>query len=74
MITVAFIILMLGVFGKMCIWGLKASWSIFKFCMWIVFLPLLLIAMVIGGLVYIALPIVIVVGIISLIIHASEAN
>ncbi len=42
------------------------AWGISKFLLTIVILPLILIGMVVGGLLYIAFPILIVIGIITL--------
>ena len=67
MLELIFAICMLYVFGKMLIWGIKAAWGIAKIFWTIIFLPVTLIGMVIGGLMYIAFPILIVIGLISLI-------
>ena len=58
---------MFYVFGKMLIWGIKAAWSIAKIFWSIIFLPMVLVGMVLGGLMYIAFPILIIVGIVSLV-------
>ena len=57
MLTLLFIICMFGVFGKLFFFGLKAAWGISKFILTLVFLPLILIVMVAGGLISLALPI-----------------
>lgn len=44
----------------------QMAWGISKFLLTIVILPLILIGMVVGGLLYIAFPILIVIGIITL--------
>ena len=69
MLTLLFIICMFGVFGKLFFFGLKAAWGISKFILTLVFLPL--IVMVAGGLISLALPILLVIGIVGLI--ASKA-
>ncbi|MCQ4775120.1 hypothetical protein NE634_15545 [Lacrimispora saccharolytica] len=66
MLTLLFIVCMFGVYGKLFCFGIKAAWGISKFVLTIVFFPLLLIGMLAGGLLYLALPILLVVGIISL--------
>ena len=71
MLTLLFIICMFGVFGKLFFFGLKAAWGISKFILTLVFLPLILIVMVAGGLISLALPILLVIGIVGLI--ASKA-
>ena len=71
MLTLLFIICMFGIFGKLFCFGLKAAWGISKFILTIVFLPLILIGMVVGGLLYLALPILIVIGIIGFILSKA---
>lgn len=67
MITILFGVCMLWVFGKLLVFGIKAAWGIAKMFFTIIFLPVILIGMVMGGLIYIALPIVLIMGIILLI-------
>lgn len=62
-----FFILMILIFGKILMFGIKATWGFLKVLVYIVFLPLILVLMFLGGLIYIAFPILIVVGILSLI-------
>lgn len=64
--TVLFFILFFMIFGKLIGFAFKATWSIMKVMLYIVFLPLILIGMVFKGLVFVALPILLVVGLISL--------
>lgn len=71
MLTLLFIICMFGVFGKLFCFGVKAAWGISKFVLTIVFLPLILLVMVAGGLIFIALPVLLVIGVVGLI--ASKA-
>ncbi|SFI41722.1 hypothetical protein SAMN04487830_1651 [Pseudobutyrivibrio sp. OR37] len=71
MLAFIFSIMMLVVFGKMLGLAIRASWTIFKVVMTLVFLPVILIGMCIAGLFYIAIPILIVIGIISLIASAT---
>jgi len=71
MLTALFVILMLVVFGKLLVFAIKASWGVIKILFTIIFLPLILIGLVIAGLTSIALPILLVIGVISLI--ASHA-
>ena len=67
MLTLLFGICMLVLFGKLLVFGIRAAWGISKIVLTIVFLPIILIALVEGGLLYIALPILIVLGLISLV-------
>ena len=66
MLELLFLIFLLGIFGKLFFFGLRAAWGISKLLLTIVFLPLILIAMVFGGLLYLAFPILIIIGILSL--------
>ena len=65
MLTVLFVILLFVVFGKLLILSIKAAWGITKIIFTLICLPVILIVLVIGGLIYIALPILIIVGIVS---------
>lgn len=67
MLEILFAVCMLWVFGKMLIFGIKAAWGIAKIFWSIIFLPVVLVGLVLGGLMYIAFPILIIIGIISLI-------
>ena len=67
MLTVLFIVGMIGIFGRLLGFAFQMTWGIVKVLLTLVFLPILLIVMVIGGLIYIALPILAVIGIISLV-------
>lgn len=66
MLELIFAICMFWVFGKLLIFGIKAAWGISKIFFTIILLPVLLIGMVLGGLIYLALPLVIIIGLISL--------
>ncbi|MCR5656434.1 MAG: hypothetical protein K6G06_03125 [Butyrivibrio sp.] len=66
MLSLLFIILFFAVFGKMVSFAFKATWSIFKVVMYLVFLPMIIIGFVIGGFIYIAIPVLIIIGIASL--------
>ena len=54
MLTLLFIILMFGIFGKMIGLAFRATWGITKIFFRLIFLPLVLIGLVLGGLIYIA--------------------
>ncbi len=62
MLTLLFIICMLGVFGKIFTLVLKGTWGLTKILFSLVFLPVILIGMAVSGLIVIALPILIVIG------------
>ena len=65
MLELLFTILMFVVFGKILIFALKATWGISKILVSVVLLPLVLIILVFSGLIVLALPILIIVGIVS---------
>ena len=67
MLSLLFAICMIWVFGKLFIFGIKAAWGISKFIVTVVLLPLVLIGLVVGGFIYLAFPILLVVGIVSLV-------
>ena len=57
---------MIMVFGKLIGFAIRAAWGISKVIVTLVFLPLILIGLVLGGLIYLALPILFVVGLVTL--------
>ena len=71
MLSLLFVICMIGFIWKLFVFGLKASWGIMKLLCTVVFLPVILIGMVLGGLLYIAFPLLIIGGIIALVISRS---
>ena len=72
MITL-FIILMFMFFGKMIIFGIKAAWGLGKFVIGLILLPILIIGVIAAGLIYLALPLLVIAGVILLIRKAAEA-
>lgn len=66
MLTFIFTILMFIVFGKLLIFAIKATWSISKIVFSLVLLPLFLVGLVLKGLITLAFPILLVVGLIVL--------
>ena len=66
MLALLFTICMIWFVGKFVVFGLKASWGIMKLLCTVIFFPVSLIGMVLGGLMYIAFPLLIVGGIIAL--------
>lgn len=71
MLTLIFTILMLLIFGKLIGFAVKAAWGISKIICTVVLLPLFLIGLVFAGLIGIAFPILLIVGIVSLLIPKS---
>lgn len=66
MLSILFTILMIMVFLKLIGLAIKATWGISKVLVTFVFFPLLLIGLVLGGLLYVAFPILIIVGLVLL--------
>ena len=65
MMTILFFILFFMIFGKLVGFAFRATWGIMKVMLYIVFLPVIQLGMVMGGLIYIALPILLIVGLLS---------
>ena len=66
LLTILFMVCLFGFIGKLIGFAFKFSWSMIKVAFYLVFLPFILIAMVVGGLLYIAFPILVVAMIIGL--------
>ena len=66
MLSLLFTICMIWFVGKLFAFGLKASWGIMKLLCTVIFFPVILIGMVLGGLMYIAFALLIVGGIVAL--------
>lgn len=66
--TLLFIFLMLGIFGKLIGLAFRATWGITKIFFRLIFLPVVLIGLVLAGLMYIALPLLVVIGIAVLVL------
>ncbi len=73
MLTIIFTVALLWVAWKMLILELKAAWGIIRILCTVFLFPLLLFGMVCAGLLYIAAPILIIIGIIVLIRSAAGA-
>lgn len=72
MLTLIFLVLMLAVFGKLLLLSMKAAWGITKILFTLVFLPIGLLLLVFGGMIYLALPILVIIGIVTLVKGASS--
>ncbi|MCI5502626.1 MAG: hypothetical protein MR410_00765 [Eubacterium sp.] len=66
MLTILFTICMFWIFGKILIFGIKAAWGLSKFLFTVVLLPFVLVGMVLGGLLFLAFPLLLVIGIVFL--------
>ncbi len=65
MFTLLFTILTFIVFGKLLIFAIKASWGIARILVTVIFLPLALIALVVAGIIYLAVPLLLIAGVVS---------
>ena len=70
MLPLFFIFMMIAVFGKMLGLALRLTWGFTKILFALVFLPVILIGLVLAGVIYIALPVLIIVGVITFISSA----
>ena len=66
MLYILFMIGFIWLGWKLIVLAFRATWGITKVLFYIVFFPMILIGMVLGGLIYIAFPILVIVGIIAL--------
>lgn len=66
MLTILFLVLMILVFGKVLGFAIKASWGILKILFGVIFLPLVLIALLLAGLIYVAFPVLLILGVVAL--------
>ncbi len=64
--TILFSILLLMVFGKILVFAVKAAWGVSKIVVSLVLLPIFLVGLVFAGLIQLALPILLIIGLISL--------
>ena len=66
MLTFLFWIVMFIVFGKLLVFSIRATWGISKMFFSLILLPLFLIGLVLKGLILVAAPILVIVGIVAL--------
>ena len=67
MLTFLFFVLLFGIFGNLIWLAVRAAWGISKIVFSIVFLPVVVLVLFFSGLVYVALGLLVVIGIVSLI-------
>lgn len=73
MLTILFFILMIWVFWKLVKLSVKAAWGISKILFTLVLLPIILVVLVIVGFIYIAIPILAIVGVIALVSGVNKS-
>lgn len=64
--TLLFVILLMVIFWNLLMLAIRATWGILKILLWLVFLPVTLVGLLIGGLMYIAWPLLLIAGIAAL--------
>jgi hypothetical protein len=67
MVTLIFGLLLILICGKLLWFAIKAAWGLSKIIVSVVLFPVLLIGMVCMGLIYLAFPILVIVGVVALI-------
>ena len=70
MLTLISVLLFLAVFGRLMLFAIKLGWGILKFVGFLVFLPAIILGLIITGVVSIAIPALIVIGLVSLTVTA----
>ena len=70
MLTLMMMIIFFIVFGKLMVFAFKVGWGIFKIAAYLIFLPAIVLLMIFGGLFYVALPILLIVGISEMAVRA----
>jgi len=70
MLTLIMMIMFFAVFGKLLGFAFKVGWGMLKIAAYLIFLPAIVLMLMFGGLLYVALPILIVVGIVGMAVRA----
>ena len=73
MLTLIFMVALVWVAWKMLVLGIKAAWGIAKIICTVLLLPFFIAGLFMVGMVYLAIPILVIVGIIALIGGIAEA-
>ncbi len=66
MLTFIALILFVAVFGRLLLFAIKLGWGIIKFVGFLVFLPAIILGLILTGIVSVAIPAMLVIGLISL--------
>ena len=66
MLTLLMIIMFFAVFGNLIGFAFKVGWGMLKIAAYLIFLPAIVLMMIFGGLFYVALPILIIAGIVGM--------
>lgn len=74
MLTLLFFIILIGTLGNLLDVAFRMSWGLLKIVFTVVFWPIILVVMVLCGLLEIALPILAIIGLISLFTTRSRID
>ena len=66
MLTLFMMIMFFAVFGKLLGFAFKVGWGMLKIAAYLIFLPAIVLMLIFGGLFYVALPILIIAGIVGM--------
>lgn len=66
MLTLIMMIMFFSVFGKLLGFAFKVGWGMLKIAAYLIFLPAIVLMLIFGGLFYVALPILIIAGIVGM--------
>ena len=66
MLTLIMMIMFFSVFGKLLGFAFKVGWGMLKIAAYLIFLPAIVLMLIFGGFLYVALPILIVAGIVGM--------
>ncbi|MCR5589954.1 MAG: hypothetical protein K6F73_00305 [Lachnospiraceae bacterium] len=63
MLTIISLVLFMMIFGKLLVLALKVGWGILKVSVFLIFLPVIVLSLIFGGMIFLALPIILIAGI-----------
>ena len=66
MLTLMMMIMFFAVFGRLIGFAFRFGWGMFKIAAYLIFLPAIVLMLIFGGFLYVALPILIVAGIVGM--------
>ncbi len=70
MLTIFMMIMFFAVFGRLMGFAFRVGWGMLKIVAYLIFLPAIVLMMIFGGLLYLALPMLIIAGIATMAVRA----
>lgn len=67
MLSLLFVIWLLYVTGKLAMFSIRAGWGLLKILISVVFLPLTILGLLIGGIIHLSVPILVIIGLITVV-------